>query len=97
MALERLGPYKLEKLLGRGGMGTVSVGLNEATGERAAVKLLSSHLADDPAFRDRFKQEIETLEAAPESSQHRSAPRLWRRGRTSLLRDGIDRRPQPAG
>lgn len=61
MQLERLGPYKLEKLLGRGGMGAVYVGLNEATGERAAVKLLSAHLADDPPFRERFKQEIETL------------------------------------
>src|SRR5687767_11121484 len=61
MPLEKLGPYKLERLLGRGGMGAVYVGVNEATGERAAVKLLSGHLADDPTFRERFKQEIETL------------------------------------
>jgi serine/threonine-protein kinase len=61
MPLERLGPYQLEKVLGRGGMGTVYVGLNEQTGERAAVKVLSSHLADDVNFRERFKQEIETL------------------------------------
>lgn len=61
MPLERLGPYKLEKILGRGGMGAVYVGLNEATNERAAVKVLSGHLADDANFRDRFKQEIETL------------------------------------
>src|SRR5262249_41357204 len=61
MALEKLGPYKLEKLLGRGGMGAVYVGVHETTGKRAAVKLLSGHLADDPTFRERFKQEIETL------------------------------------
>jgi eukaryotic-like serine/threonine-protein kinase len=61
MPLEKLGPFKLEKLLGRGGMGAVYVGLNEATGERTAVKLLSGHLADDETFRERFKQEIETL------------------------------------
>lgn len=61
MSLQRLGPYKLEKLLGRGGMGAVYVGLNEQTGERAAVKVLSGHLADDRNFRERFKQEIETL------------------------------------
>lgn len=61
MPLERLGPYKLEKLLGRGGMGAVYVGLNEQTGERVAVKVLSGHLADDSSFRERFKQEIETL------------------------------------
>jgi serine/threonine-protein kinase len=61
MPLEKLGPYKLEKLLGRGGMGAVYIGHNEATGDRAAVKLLAAHLADDPNFRERFKQEIETL------------------------------------
>jgi serine/threonine protein kinase len=61
MPLERLGPYKLEKLLGRGGMGAVYVGLNDQTLERAAVKVLSGHLSDDENFRERFKQEIETL------------------------------------
>ncbi|MDX1945048.1 MAG: serine/threonine-protein kinase [Pirellulaceae bacterium] len=61
MPLEKLGPYKLQKMLGRGGMGAVYWGLNEATGERAAVKVLSGHLADDGAFRERFKQEVETL------------------------------------
>jgi serine/threonine-protein kinase len=59
--LEKLGPFTLERLLGRGGMGAVYVGVNEATGERAAIKLLSAHLADDEGFRERFKQEIETL------------------------------------
>ena len=61
MPLEKLGPYKLEKILGRGGMGTVYIGLNEESGERAAVKVLSAHLSDDASFRDRFKVEIETL------------------------------------
>jgi serine/threonine-protein kinase len=61
MPLEQLGPYQLEKLLGRGGMGAVYVGLHRETGERAAVKVLSGHLADDEFFRERFKQEIETL------------------------------------
>jgi serine/threonine protein kinase len=61
MPLEKLGPYKIERLLGRGGMGAVYAGVKEATGERAAIKLLSGHLADDETFRERFKQEIETL------------------------------------
>jgi serine/threonine-protein kinase len=58
---ERLGPYKLSRLLGRGGMGAVYAAENVETGEKAAVKLLSGHLADDEAFRLRFKQEIESL------------------------------------
>src|SRR5262245_23770169 len=61
MPLEKVGPYKIERLLGRGGMGAVYSGLNETTGERAAIKLLSGHLADDAAVRERFEQEIETL------------------------------------
>ncbi len=61
MPLEKLGPYKIEKILGRGGMGAVYVGLHEETGERAAVKVLSGHLADDEAFRERFNIEVETL------------------------------------
>lgn len=61
MTLEKLGPYRLEKLLGRGGMGAVYVGVHEETGQRAAVKLLAGHLAAEPTFRERFQREIETL------------------------------------
>jgi serine/threonine protein kinase len=61
MPIHQLGPYKIERILGRGGMGAVYAGLNEETGERAAIKVLSAALADDPGFRERFKAEIETL------------------------------------
>jgi serine/threonine-protein kinase len=58
---EKLGPYRLERLLGRGGMGAVYAGLNEETGERAAVKVLAPAFAAEPNFRGRFAAEIETL------------------------------------
>jgi serine/threonine-protein kinase len=61
MKLQRMGPYRLDKILGRGGMGAVYVGVNEQTGERAAVKVLNPVLADDASFRERFKSEVETL------------------------------------
>ncbi len=61
MPLERLGPYKLEKVLGRGGMGSVYAGVHGQTGERAAVKVLAVHLSDDVNFVERFKAEVETL------------------------------------
>lgn len=61
MPLERLGPYRIEKLLGRGGMGAVYSGINEATGEKAALKVLAAHLSDNADFRDRFTSEVETL------------------------------------
>lgn len=61
MQFDRLGPYTIGKRLGRGGMGAVFEGVNVETGESAAVKVLSPHLADDPGFRERFEIEIETL------------------------------------
>jgi serine/threonine-protein kinase len=42
-------------------MGSVYAGLNEQTGERAAIKVLAAHLADDASFVERFKVEVETL------------------------------------
>ena len=61
MQLEQLGPYKIVKKLGRGGMGTVYEAINVQTNEPAAVKLLTPHLADEEGFRERFGTEIETL------------------------------------
>jgi eukaryotic-like serine/threonine-protein kinase len=56
-----MGPYRIVRLLGRGGMGAVYEGVHSATGERSAIKILSLTLADDEAFRARFEAEIETL------------------------------------
>ncbi len=58
---EKLGPYQIERLLGRGGMGAVYVGVNQETGERAAVKVLAPAFSSEPNFRGRFATEIETL------------------------------------
>ncbi len=61
MQPEKLGPYQIERLLGRGGMGAVYVGVNQDTGERAAVKMLAPAFSAEPNFRGRFATEIETL------------------------------------
>lgn len=42
-------------------MGTVYAGVNKETGQEAAVKVLSSMLATEADFRDRFESEIESL------------------------------------
>ena len=59
--LQQLGPYKIERLVGRGGMGSVYAGTHVETGARAAIKVLAITLAEDPNFRARFLAEIETL------------------------------------
>jgi eukaryotic-like serine/threonine-protein kinase len=61
MPLEKLGPYRLDRVLGRGGMGSVYSGVDEQTGQRAAIKVLAAHLSDDSNFVERFKIEVETL------------------------------------
>lgn len=61
MQLQQLGPYRLGKVLGKGGMGTVYEGLDTETGEPAAIKILSPSLAAEEGFRVRFEAEIESL------------------------------------
>jgi serine/threonine-protein kinase len=72
MGIEQLGPYRIERLLGRGGMGAVYAGVHIETGQRAAVKVLAETVADDPRFRERFRSEVETLKKL----RHRNIVRL---------------------
>ncbi|MGC4005431.1 MAG: hypothetical protein QM811_20845 [Pirellulales bacterium] len=55
MPPERLGPYKIGKRLGRGGMGTVYEAVDEKTGDEAAVKVLNPAFVDEEGFRERFE------------------------------------------
>lgn len=56
-----LGPYRLDHVIGRGGMGSVYLAHHAKTGEEVAVKLIAQHVADDQRFRRRFDAEVETL------------------------------------
>jgi serine/threonine-protein kinase len=49
--------YRIDEELGRGGMAVVWSGEDETLGRRVALKVLSTHLADDPGFRERFLRE----------------------------------------
>jgi serine/threonine-protein kinase len=57
MADDWFGPYRLDALLGRGGMGEVYRAFDAEHERVVALKRLAPHLADDPDFRARFKQE----------------------------------------
>ncbi|GHT46053.1 hypothetical protein FACS189454_06570 [Planctomycetales bacterium] len=61
MELEQLGPFKIGRVLGRGGMGAVYESAHEVNGTVAAVKVLLSTLEDDAEIRLRFEAEINTL------------------------------------
>jgi eukaryotic-like serine/threonine-protein kinase len=55
--------YVLRGELGRGGMATVHRAVDEVLEREVAVKLLHAHLADDPAFLDRFRREARAAAA----------------------------------
>ncbi len=57
----QLGPYEIKSRLGRGGMGAVYEAVDTTSGDTVAVKVLASHLADDPGLRSRFDSEIDAL------------------------------------
>src|SRR4029079_18836642 len=61
MQLTRLGPYEIEKPLGKGGMGSVYAATDSQTGQRVAIKALTPQLAMAEGFRERFESEIESL------------------------------------
>ncbi len=53
------GRYQIGELLGHGGMADVHLGLDARLNRKVAVKLLKPSLANDPAFRTRFRQEAQ--------------------------------------
>ena len=54
-----LGPYQLQTLLGKGGMGSVYRAFQPNLKRMVAVKVLLSKLATDPDFEARFQQEAQ--------------------------------------
>lgn len=54
---DRLGPYRLESVLGEGGMGIVFRAAREPSGEMVALKVLKQQLASDQVYRQRFVHE----------------------------------------
>jgi len=65
---EYLGPYKIESILGRGGMGTVFLGTHSKSGEVVAIKVIATALADQERFRRRFASEVETVKRLKQSN-----------------------------
>jgi eukaryotic-like serine/threonine-protein kinase len=62
---QRLGNWRIDKELGRGGMGCVFLVHEELDGQpaarQAALKVLSAELANDSGFLSRFQREIDAL------------------------------------
>lgn len=58
---DQVGPYRIERKIGTGGMGNVYLGVHNVTGKTAAIKVLPPSMAREEGFVQRFHREIESL------------------------------------
>ncbi len=59
----RLGPYEIQSPLGAGGMGEVYRAKDTRLDRTVAIKVLPSHLSDDPELRQRMEREAKAISA----------------------------------
>ncbi len=87
---KQLGHFRLLKELGRGGMGTVLLAEHALIQKRVAIKVLHSHLAQDPDLVARFLSEARTLTLV----QHENVVTLYdldtRDGRPYLVMEYLE-------
>ena len=57
----QLGPYRVERLLGEGGMGQGYRGVDSRLGRSVAIKVLPPRLASHPGLRERFEREARAI------------------------------------
>jgi serine/threonine-protein kinase len=53
--------YRIESLIGKGGMGSVYLAANRDIDQKVAIKVLNGHLADSEIIRGKFKKEARLL------------------------------------
>lgn len=81
---KRLGPYEVMAPAGAGGMGEVYKAKDTRLDCQVAIKVLPSHVAEDPEARQRFEREARTVS----SLNHPHITTLYDIGQ----QDGIDSR-----
>lgn len=63
MIPEKIGRYKVERRIGRGGMAIIYLAHDPGMKRLVAIKLLPRQLTFDPTFRARFQREVEVIAA----------------------------------
>jgi len=58
---DSIGPYRIVRLIGRGGMGSVYEAVHEGLGKTVALKVLPQLTASDSHYLERFKREARTV------------------------------------
>lgn len=85
------GRYRVDELIGRGGMATVFRGYDLTLGRQVAIKLLNRDLADDNSFRTRFRLEAQ----AASRMAHPTIVRVYDAGEDSETSPDGTVRPVP--
>lgn len=83
------GRYRVDDLIGRGGMASVFRGYDLTLGREVAIKILKQDLANDTAFRTRFRLEAQ----AASRMAHPTIVRVYDAGEDSEV--GADGQPHP--
>ncbi|AHH93897.1 serine/threonine-protein kinase [Kutzneria viridogrisea] len=65
---KRLGHYRIDAVLGRGGMAIMYRATDVRLGRKVALKVISEHLTEDPEFRERFVDEARNTAAIDHSN-----------------------------
>jgi serine/threonine protein kinase len=71
--------YRIEAIVGRGGMGVVYRAWDPALDRRVAIKLISAEHTQEPGFRERFKRESRLAACI----RHPNVISVFRAGRTT--------------
>ncbi|MEV5070310.1 Stk1 family PASTA domain-containing Ser/Thr kinase [Microbacterium sp. LMI12-1-1.1] len=85
------GRYRIDEPIGRGGMASVYRGYDLTLGREVAIKILDRELADDNAFRTRFRLEAQ----AASRMAHPTIVRVYDAGEDSLTSPDGTVRPVP--
>lgn len=64
----KLGPYEIQSPLGAGGMGEVYRAKDTRLDRTVAIKVLPSHLSDDPELKQRMEREAKAISALQHSN-----------------------------
>ncbi len=83
--------FKLESVIGRGGLSTVYQGRHEKAGFQVAVKVLHSDYSDTEESRERFKREAEIIN----NLNHPNIVHMYSYGFLSDLTEGLEAKYSP--
>ncbi|SDI53422.1 serine/threonine protein kinase [Actinokineospora alba] len=64
----RLGHYRIDGVLGKGGMSVMYRATDVRLGRKVALKVIAEHLTEDPEFRERFVDEARNTSAIDHSN-----------------------------